>query len=205
MSGIAEPTPSVLNLPIGSIDRRSSGWFGMWLLIVTEAALFAYLLFSYFYLALQTHRPWPTGGLPPLGLAAGNTLILLASSAAAWWGEQGMRRGIRWRLTVGMTAAFVLGGAFASVQLLEWRSKPFSFNSDLYGSVFFTITGFHLAHVVVGLLVLAALAVWSGLGYFDAVRRDIVSVGALYWHFVDAAWLFVFASLYLTPYLGLRT
>jgi cytochrome c oxidase subunit III len=196
---------TALNLPIGSIDRRSSGWFGMWLLIATEAALFTYLLFSYFYLALQTHRPWPVGGLPSLGLAGGNTLILLSSSAAAWWGEQGGRRGVRWQLTAGLTAAFVLGATFGGVQLLEWRSKPFSFKSDLYGSLFFTITGFHLAHVVIGLLVLAALAVWSALGYFDTMRRDIVSIGALYWHFVDAVWLFVFTTLYLTPYLGLRT
>jgi heme/copper-type cytochrome/quinol oxidase subunit 3 len=196
---------SELSLPIGSIGRRSSGWFGVWMLVATEAALFAYLLFAYFYLALQTHRPWPTGGLPSLGLSAGNTLILLSSSVAAWWGERGLRRGAKRQLTLGMSAAFVLGGTFAGVQLLEWHSKSFTFNSDLYGSLFFTITGFHLAHVVVGLAVLAALAVWSALGYFDATRRDTVAIGALYWHFVDAVWLFVFATLYVTPYLGLRT
>jgi heme/copper-type cytochrome/quinol oxidase subunit 3 len=57
-----------------------------------------------------------------------------------------------------------------------------------------------MAHVVVGIFVLLALALWSALGYFDRVRHGPVSIGSVYWHFVDVVWLFVFATLYLAPH-----
>jgi cytochrome c oxidase subunit 3 len=59
-----------------------------------------------------------------------------------------------------------------------------------------------MAHVVVGLLLLAAMLLWSLLGYFSRGRHAAVTIGALYWHFVDAVWLFLFVSLYLSPYLA---
>lgn len=192
----------VVNLPVGTIGRHASGWFGVWYLVGTEGALFVYLLFSYFYTAVQARGPWPPEGPPRLGLAAGNTLILLASSVAFRWGEQGIRKGNTRQTLLGILGAFCLGTAFACVQLLEWHDKPFSFRSHLYGSLFFTITGFHLAHVVVGLAMLSVLAIWTALGYFDRTRHAPLSIGGLYWHFVDAVWLAVFFSLYLTPYLS---
>ena len=75
--------------------------------------------------------------------------------------------------------------------------------SNTYGSLYFTITGFHMAHVAAGLLMLAALFVWTLLGTFDRWRSTPVSVGVIYWHFVDAIWLAVFLTFYVTPYLGL--
>ncbi|MBL29121.1 MAG: heme-copper oxidase subunit III [Rhodospirillaceae bacterium] len=189
-------------LPVGTFGRRASGWYGMWGLIATEAALFAYLLFSYFYLAFHVDRPWPPEGLPHLALAGPNTLLLLASSVVLWFGERAIRRGARGLTIVLIVATFVMGLAFVGVQGLEWHNKPFSFHSHTYAALYFTITGFHMAHVIAGLLVLAGLALWSGLGYFDSRRHAVVSIGALYWHFVDAVWIAVFLSLYITPYLA---
>ncbi len=192
--------PRLPDLPVGSPGRRSSGWFGMWYAIATESALFSYLLFSYFYSTAFAPAPWPPDGLPKLQLALPNTFVLLASSLALWWGERSIRRGAQGRLLLGMAGALVLGTIFAVVQVLEWHDKPFSFGSGLYASLFFTITGFHFAHVVVGLIVLAALTLWTALGYFDRKRHTAVTVGGLYWHFVDAVWIVVFTALYLTPY-----
>ena len=59
-----------------------------------------------------------------------------------------------------------------------------------------------MAHVVLGLAVLSAVFAWTALDDFSPRRRLVVSAGVLYWHFVDAVWLFVFATYYLTPYLG---
>ena len=59
-----------------------------------------------------------------------------------------------------------------------------------------------MAHVVVGLLMLLVLLGWSSLGYFNEERNGPIAVGAVYWHFVDAVWLAVFSSLYLSPYLS---
>jgi heme/copper-type cytochrome/quinol oxidase subunit 3 len=191
-------------LPVGSIGRRSNGWWAMLFVILTEGALFAYLLFAYYYLAVQPHQgAWPPGGNPGIHLALPNTLILLASSVAAWWGQSGIDRNRNGQLALGLAAAFVLGAVFVGIQLVEWHNKPFTLASSPYGSLYFTITGFHMAHVAAGLLMLAALFVWSLLGLFDRWRDAPVVVGIVYWHFVDAVWLVVFFTFYVTPLLGL--
>jgi heme/copper-type cytochrome/quinol oxidase subunit 3 len=190
-------------LPIGSLGRKSSGWYGVWTLVLTESAIFAYLLFSYFYLASQAIDGWPPGGMPALTLAAPNTLILLSSSAALVWAERsGARRGKRLQLLGGLGIAFILGVIFVIVQLREWQGKSFSIRSGTYGSSYFVVTGFHLAHVVVGLIILLTLFIWALRGFFDPERHAPLTIGAIYWHFVDAVWLIVFFALYLVPRFG---
>jgi cytochrome c oxidase subunit 3 len=197
LGGAYRPEP----LPVGGIERRGLGWWGVLCLIAAEAALFGYLLFSYYYCAVQLPVDWMPRVHPSFTLALPNTLVLIASSVAAWWGERGILHGRRWQLSLGLLIALLLGSIFLVVQTFEWRSKTYSLSSSLYGSFYFTITGFHMAHVVVGVAVLAALLVWSLLGYFDERRNAPVLIGNVYWHFVDVVWLFVFTTFYLTPYL----
>lgn len=188
-------------LPVGSVGRRSSGWWGMLTLVVTEASLFAYLLFSYFYLASQAHGTWLPTATPSLKLALPNTIILIASSFVLWWGERGIRQGQRARLLIATSVTLVMGIIFAILQVKEWHNKSFSISDHAYGSLYYTITGFHMAHVLGGLLILAALLLWTALGHFDERRHSAVSIGAIYWHFVDVVWLAVFSTFYLYPYL----
>lgn len=190
-------------LLVGSIGYRSAGWWAILGGILTEAALFVFLLFSYYYLALQPHHgAWPPSGDPSFKLALPNTFILLASSVAVWFGEWGTKRGNRLVQLIGLSCALVLGIAFVVIQVFEWKDKPFGIFTDAYGSLFFTVTGFHMAHVIVGLFVLMSVLVWSIIGYFGPVRHSYVSIGAIYWHFVDAVWIAVFFTFYVTPYLG---
>lgn len=189
-------------LPAGSIRFRASGWWGMLGLILSEGALFAYLLFSYYYVAVQQHStPWPPT-MPEFKLSLPNTVILLLSSVAVWWGERAIKAGARLRAIVGTALGLVLGIVFAGIQILEWKSKTFSISSHPYGSLYFTITGFHMAHVIAGLLLLMAVLWWMALGYFGAFRNAAVSISAIYWHFVDAVWLTIFFTFYITPRLG---
>jgi heme/copper-type cytochrome/quinol oxidase subunit 3 len=180
---------------------HSTGWWGMLLLIATEATLFACLLFSYFYVrsALST---WPPGGIdkPDLTLPLPMTGLLLLSSVAVWWGERGIRRGNLGHLMLGLALGFLLGGSFLGLQAIEYSHKTFSLQTNVYGSLFFTITGFHGLHVLVGLIMSAVVQVRAWLGHFDARRHLAVQNFGLYWHFVDVVWLFVFASLYLSPH-----
>ena len=104
-------------------------------------------------------------------------------------------------LPSGLAVGLVLGGVFVGIQVIEWSHKTFTFVEPTYGSLYFTITGFHMAHVVVGLIVLAALLAWSLLGYFNGPRHAAISIGAIYWHFVDAVWLTIFFTFYVLPYL----
>jgi cytochrome c oxidase subunit III len=199
MSEVALAYPA---LPVGGVRRLGVGWWGVLCVLLTEGALFAYLLFSYGYCAVQLDPSWRPGGLPSLWLAGPNTLVLILSSVAVAWGERGARLGRRRRLLIGVGIGLLLGALFVAIQLMEWHSRPFTLRSSLYGSLFFTITGFHMAHVVVGLLALAVVLLWSALGYFDARRKAPVLIVSIYWHFVDVVWIFVFTTLYLTPYLG---
>jgi heme/copper-type cytochrome/quinol oxidase subunit 3 len=98
----------------------------------------------------------------------------------------------------------VLGLVFLAVQYFEWAEKPFGLASTSYSSLYFVITGFHMAHVVVGVAMLAMLTLWSAMGYFNRLRYAHIHIGALYWHFVDAVWLAVFFTFYVTPLLGLK-
>jgi len=188
-------------LPVGAIDTRASGWSAMIFTIFTEASLFAYLLFSYYYLALQPHLPgtFPEGGTPSLSLALPDTAILLLSSVTVAWAQFHIEHNDRRHLVWGLGIAAVLGMLFVAIQYFEWADKPFSLASSTYSSLYFTITGFHMAHVVVGVVMLWALFLWSAMGYFNRVRYAHIHIGALYWHFVDAVWVVVFTSVYLFP------
>ncbi|MFA6162241.1 MAG: cytochrome c oxidase subunit 3 [Methylobacter sp.] len=198
---MAEATQPAHALPVGSEGKRSGGWWGMLALIVTEGSLFGYLLFTYFYLASQTEQHWPPDGLPILVMPGVNTLILLASSVFVWVSERCIQRRLfRWSLA-SMALALILGVCFVAIQFNEWSKKTYDMTSNLYGSLYFTITGFHMLHVIIGLVILMVLLLWIALGYFDDRRYAAVTIGGLYWHFVDVVWLFVFTTLYLTPYL----
>jgi heme/copper-type cytochrome/quinol oxidase subunit 3 len=195
------------NLPVGAVDTRASGWWAMIFVIFTEASLFAYLLFSYFYLAVQPHVPgtFPEGGMPSMALALPNTGVLLLSSVAVGWAQFNIEHNDKRRLALGLGTGAILGMIFLVVQYFEWAEKPFSLASSSYSSLYFTVTGFHMAHVVVGVIMLWTLFVWSLLGYFNRVRYAHIHIGALYWHFVDAVWLAVFFTFYITPLLGMRS
>jgi cytochrome c oxidase subunit 3 len=193
-------------LPVGALDTRASGWWAMIFTIFTEASLFAYLLFSYYYLAVQPHAAgtFPEGGPPPLGVATINTAILLTSSVAVGWAQLGIEHNKKWRLVTGLGIGALLGLIFLGIQVMEWADRPFGLSSTPYSSLYYVITGFHMAHVVVGVLMLTALAGWSAMGMFNSRRFAHIHIGALYWHFVDAVWLAVYFTFYLTPLLGLH-
>jgi heme/copper-type cytochrome/quinol oxidase subunit 3 len=194
---------AVLNrLPVNGPDARSPGRWGMKLLIATEASFFAYLLFSYFYLASVARGAFPPDGAPALQLALPNTAILIVSSATMWWAEAGIRNGRQGRLRLGLLTTLVLGIIFLVIQALEYSHKTFTPASNAYGSLFFTITGFHGAHVFAGLVMNVVIQVRAWLGHFTPRRHLAVSNVALYWHFVDVVWIVVFGALYLTPRLG---
>jgi cytochrome c oxidase subunit 3 len=190
------------DLPVGPIGRHGLGWWGVGTLVASEAALFAYLFFAYFYTGATAQPGWLLEPRPVLKLALPNTILLLASSGAAWLGEQGVLKFRRSQALLGFGCAFVMGVVFVTVQGLEWHSKTFSLGTSSYASLYFVTTGFHVAHVIVGIAVLAAIFSWTAIDYFSPRRRLTVSAGVLYWHFVDIVWLFVFMTYYVSPYLG---
>jgi len=189
-------------LPVGPVGRHGLGFWGVATLIASEAALFSYLLFSYYYTGATAPQGWLLEPYPTFKLALPNTVILLCSSAAAWFGERGVLEQRRGRALIGFAAALVLGIVFVVIQFFEWRAKSYQIGTSSYSSLYFVTTGFHIAHVICGLGVLAAILLWTALDYFSPRRRLTVSAGVLYWHFVDGIWVFIFTTYYITPYLG---
>jgi cytochrome c oxidase subunit III len=187
---------------VGPVGRQGVGWWGAATLVVTEAALFGYLFFSYFYLGATASPGWLAESAPSVKLALPGMLLLLISSAAVWTAERAIRRSRRGAALAGWAAALVLGAAFVVIQCIEWQTKPFALAASSYSSLYFVTTGMHLAHVIAGLLVLLALCWWTSLDYFSAERRLVVAAGALYWYFVSALSVLVFVTFYVTPYLG---
>ena len=189
-------------LPVGSKGRLSSGWWGMLAVIATEAALFAYLLFSYFYIASQNGGAWPPGGMPRFDLAVPGTIVLLLGSVTMWWGEKGIRAGSQRQLLIGLGVSILLALAFVVLEGIEWGRKDFTLATNAYGSLYFTVTGFHLTHVLVGVVMLVMIFIWTLLGYFGVRRHSTVAIAVMYWHFVTAVWVAVFLTFYVYPYLA---
>jgi cytochrome c oxidase subunit III len=190
--------------PREAAEGRSPSWWGMVLLIFTEATFFAILLLSYFYLRFQTGPTWPPDGIekPDLFLVSIMTPILVLSSVPMHWADTGIREGRLWRLRLGLLATLAQGGTFLGLQAVEYHTllDKFTPRTDAYGSLFFTITGFHGLHVAVGLLLIAWLLVNSFRGRWTRHSHQAVANIALYWHFVDLVWLFILTSLYFSPH-----
>jgi heme/copper-type cytochrome/quinol oxidase subunit 3 len=175
----------------------------MLLVVATEATLFAVLVASYFYLRFQHQGSWPPDGIadPKLLLPTIMTVLLVASSVGIYLSERAIRRGDQGRLRLGMAITFLLGLAFLVLQGVEYHEhlaeiRP---STDAYSSLFFTITGFHGAHVVIGLLLLLWTQVFAWRGAYRAENHVAVQVVALFWQFIPIVWVVIYASLYLSP------
>ncbi len=169
---MAERIGIARKLPVGAIDTRASGWWAMIFIVFTEASLFAYLLFSYYYLAVQPHLPgtFPQGGAPSLALALPEHDHPARFRASRWRGRNSTSSittsGI-WCWGLGIGA--VLGMIFLVVQIFRMgRRNRSGLSSSPYSSLYFTITGFHMAHVVVGVCMLWALLCLVGAGLFQS-------------------------------------
>jgi cytochrome c oxidase subunit 3 len=181
---------------------RPAGWYGMWLLIATEIALFGSLLSSYYYLRAG-QSVWPPDGIRPPELLrpAIATALLLGSSLPLVLAEAAIRRGRVAQLQVGIAVTMALGVAFLGLQGLEYGGTSLRPASDAYSSLFFTITGVHGLHVAIGLALLGYLEALAWAGHVTASRHEAVQNVFLYWHFVDVVWLAIVATVYVYAHL----
>lgn len=202
MSSLATP-PIVPEAPhTGAWPIESErGVRAVWMVILTEGTLFICLFASYYFLGADKYR-WAIDTPPKLAKAFIMLAILLSSSLVVMWGERLVEQK-RYRLARGAVALTILMGlVFIAVQISEYKDhwKTLTPQTDSYGSIFYTITTFHAAHVIMGLLMLAYLAVLPNYGPVLTPPHRPYRVVALYWHFVDIVWLFVVLLLYVIPH-----
>ncbi|HXM79723.1 MAG TPA: heme-copper oxidase subunit III [Thermoanaerobaculia bacterium] len=173
---------------------------GMWVFLCSEVMFFTGLIGSYIVLRFATPL-WPVPGtVLNIPLTAFNTFILICSSVTMVQALAAVQRGDL-RKTKLFLCLTVLGGAFfLSIQAIEyWKLLHEGFNPhvSLFGSIFFTTTGFHGFHVLCGVICMAFVTGKALLGkYTQASHLGIETIG-LYWHFVDLVWIVLFTIIYL--------
>ena len=129
------------------------------------------------------------------------TGILVTSSFTMQWAVWRIRKGDRRGMNRAIVATLVLGIIFLFLQVYDYlelvQEHQFGINSGIYGTLFFTLTGFHGAHVFGGVLMLGVLLYRGMAGQFSARHHDAIEAVSLYWHFVDVVWILLFSILYL--------
>lgn len=199
MSSTVQISPPRVSLATLPLDQRR-GMHAMWCVIATEAMLFVCMFGAYYYLGSNKDR-WAIETAPLWPFALILLAILLTSSAVLMWGEHQVKKEnfAAARIAVWITVA--IGLCFLGLQAyeytVEWKTiTPYS---DSYGSIFFTITSLHALHVIAGLLILMYIGCMPRYGETKRTPHKVYSTAAMYWHFVDAVWIFIVVFLYCIP------
>ena len=171
----------------------------MRLFILSEVMLFGAFFAAYFVLRAQAPAwpPLPELERPELPLVGFNTVLLLSSSVTMQWAVGRIGHGDPAGLLRGLLATLVLGAVFLSIQAYEFLNNGFGFADGVFGSTFYTLTGFHGAHVLGGLLLIGIVVNRARLGLVTRERHTGVEAVSYYWHFVDVVWTVLFLTVYV--------
>ena len=178
---------------------------GMLLFITSEIMFFAGLFAAYFNVRANSPA-WPPEGfenslhvLPIVGPA---TVLLILSSVTCQVGVWAIRRNDRRGLNRAIGITLVLGIVFLVAQAVDYAllyADGLRLDAGSFGTTYYTLTGFHGAHVLGGVIMLAVVLYRGMAGQFSARHHDMVEATSMYWHFVDVVWILLFALLYLLP------
>jgi heme/copper-type cytochrome/quinol oxidase subunit 3 len=180
------------------VERVPVGRVGMWIFLATDAMGFAGLLMAYGILRVHADQwPDPQERLAVLQ-AAGMTAALVTSSFTVTMATRAARAGREVARAVWLAATIVLGVAFLGGQALEYQHlatgrHAMVLSTDVFSGTFYAVTGYHGLHVLAGVVVLMALLLAT------RPRVRALEVAAVFWHFVDLAWIPIFSFVYLLP------
>jgi cytochrome c oxidase subunit 3 len=179
-------------------EARSNMLLGVKLGILSEVMLFGALFAAYFVIRSESGG-WPPNGQerPELLLPGLNTLLLLSSSVTMQLAVRAIGRGEVATMRRWLRATLLLGSIFVLVQGYEFATNGFGLDAGVFGSTFYTLTGFHGAHVLAGLGFMAIVATRARRGLISAEHHTAVEAASYYWHFVDAVWVVLFSTLYV--------
>ncbi len=194
--GPQSPITAVL---VSRVDDRR-GTYGIQLFILTEGFLFIMLFTAYFYLARGTWR-WLAEKPPALHYVLPMLAILLGSSGVVYWGEQHVKKGEYRTGRIALLIAIAMGLGFLALSAFDYKEhlQDITPRTNAYGSIFYTITTFHVAHVCLGLCMLIFALITPKLEPRQWPPYRPYHNAALYWHFVDFVWIFIVTFLYVAP------
>jgi cytochrome c oxidase subunit 3 len=130
------------------------------------------------------------------------TILLVSSSLTCQLGVWGIRRGDRVALVRNIAVTVLLGSVFLLMQAYDYTvlyGEGVRLDAGTFGTTYFTLTGFHGAHVLGGVIMLTVVLYRAMAGQFSSRHHDMVEATSIYWHFVDVVWIVLFSTLYIIP------
>ena len=175
----------------------------MWLFLGSECLLFGALIATYMFAKSRL----PDGEIGPndvfdIPFTSVSSFVLLMSSLTMVLALSALTRGEERGFRVWIVATALLGGTFIAGQVYEFTvfyNLGLGYTTNIFGSAFYTLTGFHGAHVTIGIVMLMSALVASLRGRLTPRNAETVELIGLYWHFVDIVWILIFTIIYLFP------
>ena len=175
---------------------------GMWAFLGSECLLFGGLISTY-----MLYRGRVTGGPRPsqifdIPFTSVSSFVLLMSSLTMVLAVSAAHKDDDRKTNLWLTVTALLGATFVGGQVYEFTAfykEGLGFSTSLFGSSFYTLTGFHGVHVTVGIIMLMSLVGIFKRSSVPGKKAEVVEVIGLYWHFVDIVWIIIFTLVYLIP------
>ena len=173
----------------------------MWAFLGSDCMFFGALISTYLaYRNKSLDGLTPQSGLFDIPFTSVSTFVLLISSLAMVLGLAALQRDDRVGAMIWLTATALLGTLFLGGQYFEFTTffrEGVWLQTNLFGTTFFVLTGFHGTHVTLGVIWLLSLVVQIWRGELHAEHSLSVEIAGLYWHFVDVVWIVIFTVVYL--------
>ena len=174
----------------------------MWVFLGSECLLFGGLISTYMFNKGRIARGPGPEDVFDIPFTSVSSFVLLMSSLTMVFAVSAIARGDLRGNRIWLATTAALGATFVAGQVYEFTafySEGLGFTTNLFGSAFYALTGFHGAHVTIGIIMLMSLFVMSMRGNLTQERAETVEIIGLYWHFVDIVWIVIFTIVYLFP------
>ncbi|HEY3347961.1 MAG TPA: cytochrome c oxidase subunit 3 family protein [Nitrospirota bacterium] len=180
---------------------RGAAKLGIWAFLATEILLFGGLFTLYTVFRIKYPELFHAEHLKlnrVMGLT--NTVVLISSSLTVATGIAAIRRGRNALMKACYAATILLAGVFLVIKYFEWTedfAQGLLPSTNIFFSLYFSMTGLHGLHVIGGICALSVVLFWAERGDFARGYHTPVEIVGIYWHFVDLIWIYLFPLLYL--------
>lgn len=194
-------------------QQRESATLGMWVFLVTEVMFFGGMITGYIAYRFAYPEAFRAGSVHMLFMAGTvNTALLITASLFVAFAVHGAREGNRKVLVTCLLIAMFLGVCFLAIKGYEYHDHwvehkvpgpwfqwdgPDPRHAEMFFVLYFFLTGFHALHMLIGVTVVGIVAYFAHKGRYTPEYHNPVENVALYWHFVDVVWIFLYPMLYL--------
>ena len=194
-------------------QQKEASTLGMWLFLLTEVLFFGGLFFAYLLYRMWYFEAFAEASRT-IAIAPGliNTAVLIASSLTMALGVRAAQTSQRSATVRWLILTIILGCVFLGIKVYEYADKfehhhvpganfisegPWAAQEQIFFSLYFTMTGLHAVHMIVGVVMMSIITWMAHKGKFDSTYYTPVEMAGLYWHFVDLVWIYLFPLLYL--------